>query len=81
MTVLKFVIDIKGIKQKDLADMFDIKPQSVQQWINGKKKISNARRNVIENLLGYKCELLEEALTDQNKILILENELALLKSR
>ena len=78
-TVLKFVMSVKEISLKELSLIFNIKPQSINQWINGKRNISKKHCSEIEALTGYDIGFLQLELNEERKIIVLENELKLLK--
>lgn len=53
MIGLEFLINIYGLKNKDIANTLGISPVTVHDWIKGKRKIPPARIEELSNIFKY----------------------------
>lgn len=76
MIGLEFLINIYGLKNKDIAETLEISPVTVHDWIKGKKKIPLARieelSKVFENI---PTEYFQKELDDIDKLTIQKEKL------
>lgn len=69
-TGLKAVAYISGIELKEIANMIDVKPQSINSWITGKRKFPQERIDELSKILGVRNSVIEgkSELTDNEII-------------
>ena len=70
MLGLEFIVRLKEMEFKDIAEMLEITPQTVSSWINGKRKIPKSRKNQLSQIFDVESELIDRELTEDDKLRI-----------
>ncbi|WP_339820700.1 helix-turn-helix transcriptional regulator [Paenibacillus sp. FSL R7-0216] len=65
---LEYIVKLFNGNYSALAKRLDIKPQTVSDWIRGKRKISQTKLDELENLFKLKREFFQKELTESEKI-------------
>lgn len=81
VTVLKYVSDIRGLSQTDIANTVgSTSRQTVYKWFVGEKPIPKKFQSKLEEMIGFKSDFLQNELTPQNKIIVLEREIEMVRN-
>lgn len=67
---LKFLREIKGLKQEDLADIFEIPVKTIRNWEQGERNMPKYLENLITDKL---LKMTPEEIEEEKKYIVLEN--------
>lgn len=70
MLGLEFITKMQQIEYKDIAKYLDISPQTVSDWIKGKRKVPKARAKQLSELFNVNEELIGKELTEEEQLKI-----------
>lgn len=65
---LEYIVNVFNGNYSELAKKLNITPQTVSDWIRGKRKISQSKLNDLEQLFKLDKELFQKELTEVEKI-------------
>lgn len=68
MIGLEFIVKIKRLEYKDIANYLDISPQSVSDWIKGKRKVPLKRAIQLSEYFNISDELIGKELSEDEKL-------------
>lgn len=68
MIGLEFIVKIKNIEYKEIATYLGISPQSVSDWIKGKRKVPEKRCEQLSELFGIDKDLIGKKLEEDEKL-------------
>ncbi|WP_297132681.1 GmrSD restriction endonuclease domain-containing protein [Terrisporobacter sp.] len=68
MLGLEFIVKMKNIEYKDIANYLGISSQAVSDWVKGKRKIPDNRSEQLSKYLGIDKELIYKDLSEDEKL-------------
>ncbi|MCB2305615.1 DUF262 domain-containing protein [Clostridium estertheticum] len=68
MIGLELIAKLKEIEFKDIANYLDVSPQSVSDWIKGKRKVPSKRAKQLSKLFNISEELVGKVLTEDEEL-------------
>jgi len=63
---LELIVRLKKMEYKDIANHLGISPQTVSDWINGKRKVPPKRRFQLSEYLGIDPELISKIINEKD---------------
>ncbi len=70
MIGLELIVKLKKMEFKEVAKYLDISPQSVSDWIKGKRKVPDKRAHQLSKLFNINENLIGKELTEEEKLKI-----------
>jgi transcriptional regulator with XRE-family HTH domain len=55
--IIKRLLELSELSQKDFADKINVPPQRVSEWVNGVRNPKISKLNQIASIFGYKISL------------------------
>ncbi|WP_280149094.1 GmrSD restriction endonuclease domain-containing protein [Bacillus safensis] len=70
MIGLEYVVKLKNMEFKDVANYLGISPQTVSDWINGRRRVPPRRAEQLSVFLGVDARLLAKKLDNEDRLRI-----------
>jgi len=77
---LSYIRTIYGLSMQDLANVIGVSKQTINKWEKNITPISSKRLNQLYEIFKLDKDLFTKEITNDDKVLILENEIKRLKS-
>lgn len=66
MIGLELIVKLKNMEFKEVATYLDLSPQTVSDWINGKRRVPPKRAKQLSELFGIEEELISKVIKDED---------------